>query len=105
MSRLPTQELKKRVKNIHSQIPAPYSPGCFIATVVYGSPNHHKLKVFRKFRDELLLKDKVGRVFIRLYYRISPRVAYRIKEREALKRLILFLVIEPVHQLMKFLFF
>lgn len=89
-----------------SQIPDPYLPGgCFIATVVYGSPNHYKLRLFRKFRNRILLRHRIGKIFVKFYYRISPRIAYNIRKKEILKRFILFSLIEPLHRLMEFLLY
>ncbi|MDI6826382.1 MAG: hypothetical protein QMD36_04290 [Candidatus Aenigmarchaeota archaeon] len=86
-----------------SQIPSPYSPGCFIATVVYGSSNHYKLEVFRDFRNNILFRYRIGRKFVWFYYRISPRIANNIRKKEILKRFILYSIIEPIHRLIEFL--
>lgn len=51
---------------------------CFIATAVYGSYDAPEVIIFRKFRDEQLGKYRLGRFFIKLYYRLSPPVANRL---------------------------
>jgi uncharacterized repeat protein (TIGR02543 family) len=65
------------------------SPGggglCFIATAAYGSPSHFYVKVLRDFRDEYLISSKLGRRFIQLYYKYSPRVAGYIEQHSLLK--------------------
>lgn len=48
--------------------------GCYIATAVYGSYDCPQVWVLRRFRDQILGKKALGRAFIRLYYRISPRL-------------------------------
>ncbi len=46
--------------------------GCYIATAVYGSYDCPPVWTLRRFRDERLKKSWYGRLFIRIYYRISP---------------------------------
>ncbi len=59
---------------------------CFIATAAYGSPLHHDLQVFRKFRDQVLLRSYVGRAVVRGYYRVSPVLAQFISKHETMRR-------------------
>lgn len=58
---------------------------CFIATAAYGSPMHKDLRLFRKFRDRILLKSAVGRTFVHYYYRFSPPLADFIAEHPVLR--------------------
>jgi len=52
---------------------------CFIATAVFeNEPWAPELFIFRKFRDEVLKTNSVGRVFVKFYYRYSPRLAHRL---------------------------
>lgn len=46
--------------------------GCYIATAIYGSYDAVQVIVLRRYRDDVLLKSFFGRVFVRLYYWISP---------------------------------
>lgn len=46
--------------------------GCYIATCVYGSYGAPEVLTLRRFRDEILKKHMLGRMFIRCYYAISP---------------------------------
>lgn len=50
------------------------SEGCFIATFAYNSYDHQDVFILRKFRDDILLKDKNGRNFVEIYYKYSPKV-------------------------------
>ena len=46
--------------------------GCYVATCVYGSYNCEPVWVLRRYRDTVLSNRKSGRLFIYLYYLISP---------------------------------
>lgn len=59
--------------------------GCFIATAAYGSPLADELGPLRKLRDEHLLTNPLGRVFVGVYYAMSPRVAHVITRDERLR--------------------
>jgi hypothetical protein len=49
--------------------------GCFIATAAYGSYDAPFVKLLRNFRDEFLLTNGPGRMFVKAYYRHSPAMA------------------------------
>ena len=51
-----------------------YKPrgGCYIATCVYGSYDCGDVCVLRRFRDDCLAESFLGRMFIRIYYALSP---------------------------------
>ena len=46
--------------------------GCYIATCVYGSYNCPPVWGFRRYRDKVLSGSWYGRLFIHIYYAISP---------------------------------
>lgn len=48
--------------------------GCYIATCVYGSYDTPEVWTLRRFRDRFLGNRLWGRVFIRTYYAISPKL-------------------------------
>lgn len=59
--------------------------GCYIATATYGSPLAAEVVVFRNYRDRYLSSSLVGRLFIRLYYVMSPSFALIIEKNEKLR--------------------
>lgn len=56
------------------------SSNCFIATAAYGSPFGSEVSALRKFRDQYLLANKPGQLFVDLYYQLSPSVADMIRQ-------------------------
>ena len=50
----------------------PNSSGCYVATAVYGSYDCPQVWTLRRYRDHILAKTLLGRLFIRTYYAISP---------------------------------
>lgn len=50
-------------------------PACFVATAVYGDPDHTDVVYLRAFRDNILNRYLTGRWFIRLYWHVGPVLA------------------------------
>lgn len=50
------------------------SNGCYVATCVYGSYDCPQVWTLRRFRDNYLDNYILGRMFIKLYYAISPTI-------------------------------
>ena len=46
--------------------------GCYIATAVYGSYDCPQVWALRRYRDEKLARHFYGRIFIHVYYAVSP---------------------------------
>lgn len=62
--------------------------GCFVATACYGDYDAPEVKVLRRYRDEVLQHSNAGRMFIRLYYTVSPPLADRISRSPGTKAFI-----------------
>lgn len=55
--------------------------GCYIATMAYGNYDHPQVLELRTFRDEFLSKSYLGRNFIKLYYKYSPLLVEKLKDK------------------------
>lgn len=60
---------------------------CFIATAAYGNYFESEVEILKIFRDTFLMKSFFGRIFVRIYYHVSPCIARRIKRNETLKKI------------------
>jgi hypothetical protein len=56
--------------------------GCFIAIAVYCSPMGDEVVALRKFRDYVLLRNFLGRTFIKFCYEISQPLANSIRNHQ-----------------------
>lgn len=50
--------------------------GCYVATATYQNSFHPNVVLLRDYRDRILRKSVFGRVFIVLYYKFGPYLAY-----------------------------
>lgn len=55
---------------------------CYIGTIISGTPAERHLKTLRDFRDKYLLTNGPGRMFVKVYYRISPSLAELVRQSE-----------------------
>jgi hypothetical protein len=74
--------------------------GCFIATAAFGTPLADEVKTLYDFRDRFLLTNKLGRIFVRFYYGVSPAIAAYIEKRTWTKK-ITRLLLKPIVWLAK----
>jgi hypothetical protein len=61
---------------------------CFIATAAFGSKFDWPVALLRAFRDQYLLTNPWGQVFVSFYYQNSPPIAAFIANSEPLKALV-----------------
>jgi hypothetical protein len=69
--------------------------GCFIATAACGDPFAPEVIFLSAFRDDVLLRSRIGAAFVRLYYAVSPPIAAVIARSVSLKRLAMVMVVKP----------
>ena len=78
--------------------------GCFIATAAFGDPFAKEIIILSKFRDEILQMNRVGRIFIKLYYKFSPTLAKFISDKSSLRWLMRTFLIRPLADFLAYLF-
>jgi len=89
--------LVDRKTHTYPSTPTKPSDGCFIATAVYQNANHPVVKDFRLFRDNWMIKNYFGRIFIRFYYKYSPYFAQVLNRSKRVQRIVLVFFIKPIH--------
>ena len=53
---------------------------CFVATATFGDPSDDTVVSLRGYRDLVLSRSLLGKLFIQLYYRIGPYLARCVEE-------------------------
>jgi hypothetical protein len=61
---------------------------CFIATSAFESPYADEVLVLQNWRDEVLLSRFSGRIFIKIYYMLSPPFAFVLDHLPFLKAIV-----------------
>lgn len=68
---------------------------CFVATACFGDAGAHEVRLLRTYRDEILVRSRMGRAFISWYYTHGPKLADSIRYRPAVKLVVRNLLIRP----------
>jgi len=80
------REIEKE-KNNPQKTSSGSKEGCYIATAVYGSYDCPEVWVLRRYRDHYLKKTVLGKLFVKLYYSISPKLVKIFGNNKKLKNL------------------
>ena len=64
------------------------SGGCYIATMAYGSYEHPQVLILRNFRDDVLQSSFIGKLFVKVYYSVSPKLVIVLKDQITINRII-----------------
>lgn len=72
------------------------SGGCFIATAACGAVDSPEVLYLSAFRDDVLQKSTTGRIFIMLYYLVSPSLARFVSRFMILQSFTIIAVIRPI---------
>lgn len=85
-----TEEKQKRVTDLYSylQTKQKENKACYIATMAYGYYDHPKVVTLRQFRDNHLIKHRMGRWFIDKYYRYSPKLVKQLAGKKRVNQFI-----------------
>lgn len=75
--------------------------GCFIVTAVYVNEDAPEVKMFRRFRNEVLFSYSIGRKLVSIYYLVSPYVATLISKSIFVRSIIKTAVLKPAMWLIK----
>lgn len=70
--------------------------GCFIATACYGDYDAPEVQILRRYRDNKLLTNGFGKLFVAFYYSISPFFATIISKSDRLKNIVRQYLIQPI---------
>ncbi len=81
-------QAKSTAKKVGSTISSATDSGCYIATMAYGDYDHPQVMELRRFRDDFLSKTIVGRSFIKLYYKYSPSMVEKLKNKKSINLII-----------------
>ena len=82
-----TLPIIERIKAIDPSYIPPAKKGCYVATAVYGSYDCPQVWTLRRYRDYTLSKTCFGRLFIHIYYAISPILVRWFGNKEWFKKM------------------
>ena len=80
------KKLKQKKEEIRN------SKDCYIATMVYRSPNHPNIIKLRKFRNRVLLNYEIGFFIVKIYYKISPIFVKSFNDNKIVKNMAKFII-------------
>jgi hypothetical protein len=80
-------QAKSTAKKVGSGISSA-TEGCYIATMAYGDYHHPQVLELRKFRDDYLNKSQFGRGLIKFYYKYSPILVKKLKNKPTINHII-----------------
>jgi len=75
---------ENRKKSVPSEEP---KKACFIATAAFKSADAPEVEVLRDYRDTVLCGYAIGRLFVKVYYSLSPAIAQTISMSETMTKL------------------
>ena len=99
MFRVADEEIRIFIEN---EIKAHFQPQnddnqyCFIATACYGNYDAPEVLILRKFRDEKLLGNFFGKLFVALYYKTGPYFAKVIEKSDKAKGIVRHYLLHPI---------
>ncbi|MBI4855123.1 MAG: hypothetical protein HY818_00030 [Acetobacterium woodii] len=101
IKRQATDIKKQATETSYSNSSSSKKEGCFIATACYGDYHAPEVIILRKFRDEYLVNSNLGRIAVKIYYKVSPFIASFIKDKIYLCYSIKSLVLDNIVTIIK----
>ncbi len=87
--------LKPSDIDIQNNLKAIKTSGCFVATAAFGTPLAEEINILRQWRDGMLSKSFAGKLFILIYYAVSPSLAAYISNNNR-RRAVVRSVLKPL---------
>lgn len=89
---LNVEKIQERTAKIKEFDPSYVEPpinagGCYVATCVYGSYDCPQVWTLRRYRDNSLASSWYGRLFIKLYYAVSPTIVKYFGDKKWFKKI------------------
>lgn len=81
------------------QVPGPYEDTTCQMVMSYGTPDHQHLNTIRRFRDEVLSTTFWGRLFVSMYYAITPFVTHVLRQSKLLRAAMKYGFTYPIYRL------
>lgn len=72
MANILAKDIQEKDPSFQNKLGEKKSGGCYVATAVYGSYDCPEVWTLRRYRDFMLAETWYGRLFIFLYYSVSP---------------------------------
>ncbi len=99
-----TDKYKDAIENILKKILEPKTEekkGCYIATVCYNDIDAPQVEDFRRYRDNVLSKQLGGKLLIKFYYSVSPKISCYLKDKPRINHFIKKYLLDNIHYLIK----
>jgi len=77
------------------------SKGCYIATVCYGDINTPQIILFKRFRDDYLLKFPIGIYLVNNYYKFSPYLAAKLRDNSFINKIVKYAFLDVIYFLLR----
>ena len=91
-------KFKYRITNLREYLIK--KEGCYIATLCYGSYNCPEVMLFREFRDDVLMNNYLGKLFVEIYYYCSIRIVVKLKKYSLIHKIIRIIILNPIYSVL-----
>lgn len=102
IANFPDDEIYVQARQLKDEIENPPKKGmCFVATAAYGTPLAPEVVFLTRFRDQVLLRSRIGTLLVAFYYHASPPLASLIARSDFLRATTRRLFLSPVLRILK----